>query len=251
MSSENRKLRFGLRIASLLVFLLLWEWAARARISFNFPTPAATFRGLWALLGSGGLLSATATSALSLLLGFAGATLFGVPFGLVMGVVRPIGRVARVYFDLLIALPTAALIPLVILTFGINVVSSAAIVFIFSVPFITMNAYGGVRDVQPRLVEMARSFNASWGDLFVRIVLPSATPLILAGLRYGLSRAFVGLIIAELLLSPFGIGRLIMESRSMFEYDRMFATVLWTLLLAVGALTLLGKVEGRLLRWRA
>jgi len=74
--------------------------------------------------------------------------------------------------------------------------------------------------------------------------------MILAGIRYALSRAFVGLIVAELLLSPFGLGRLIMASRSMFEHDRMFATVLWTLLLAGVALTALARLEGRLLRWR-
>jgi NitT/TauT family transport system permease protein len=124
-------------------------------------------------------------------------------------------------------------------------------VFVFSAPFIAMNAYGGVRDVRPRLVEMARAFDASWLQMFARIVLPSALPMILAGLRYGLSRAFVGLIVAELLLSPFGLGRVIMISRSMFEHDRMFATVLWTLLVAGLALMALARVESRLLRWRA
>ncbi len=250
MRAGNRVLLPLLRVIVLVAFLGMWQWAAVARISFNFPSPLETLRALGELLRSGALLRATLTSLQSLGLGFGAAVVFGVPFGLLMGVVQPIGRVARVYFDLLIALPTAALIPLVILTFGINIVSSAAIVFVFSVPFVTMNAYGGVRDVKPRLVEMARSFDASWSRLFTRIVLPSALPMVLAGVRYGLSRAFVGLIIAELLLSPFGLGRLIMTSRSMFEHDRMFATVVWTLLLSVGALTLLGRLEGRLLRWR-
>lgn len=240
-----------LRAASVVAFLGLWEWAAWLPISFNFPSPRATGAALVGLLASGALLQATLTSMQSLVLGFGAAVLVGVPVGLVMGVVRPVGRVARLYLDLLIALPTAALIPLVILSFGINVVSSAVIVFVFSAPFITMNAYGGVRDVRPRLMEMARAFDASWAQLFVRIVLPSALPLILAGVRYGLSRAFVGLIIAELLLSPFGLGRLIMTSRSMFEHDRMFATVLWTLLLAGAALAVLARLESRLLRWRA
>ena len=242
---------FALRTASVVAFLLLWEWAARVPISFNFPSPGATLTALIALVLSGALLAASATSLQSLLLGFGGAVVVGVPLGLVMGVVRPVGRVARVYLDLLIALPTAALIPLVILSFGINIVSSAVIVFVFSAPFVTMNAYGGVRDVRPRLVEMAQAFDASWGQLFTRIVLPSALPMVMAGLRYGLSRAFVGLIVAELLLSPFGLGRLIMTSRSMFEHDRMFATVLWTLLLAGAALTALARLEARLLRWRA
>jgi NitT/TauT family transport system permease protein len=240
-----------LRVASVAAFLLLWEWAARVPISFNFPSPWATLAALVALLRSGALLWATLTSLQSLLLGFGAAVALGVPFGLLMGVARPVGRVARVYLDLLIALPTAALIPLVILSVGINVASSAVIVFVFSAPFVTMNAYGGVRDVRPRLLEMARAFDASWLQLFARIVLPSALPMILAGIRYGLSRAFVGLIVAELLLSPFGLGRLIMASRSMFEHDQMFATVLWTLLLAGAALTGLARLEARLLRWRA
>lgn len=242
---------FALRAASVVAFLLLWEWAARVPISFNFPSPWATLTALIALVRSGALPAATVTSLQSLLLGFGGAVVVGVPLGLVMGVVRPVGRVARVYLDVLIALPTAALIPLVILSFGINIASSAVIVFVFSAPFVTMNAYGGVRDVRPRLVEMAQAFDASWGQLVTRIVLPSALPMVMAGLRYGLSRAFVGLIVAELLLSPFGLGRLIMTSRSMFEHDRMFATVLWTLLLAGAALTALARLEARLLRWRA
>ena len=241
----------ALRGASVVVFLLLWEWAARAPISFNFPSPWSTLTALVALVRSGALLQATLISAQSLLLGFGAAVVLGVPAGLLMGVVRPVGRVARVYLDLLIALPTAALVPLVILSFGINILSSAVIVFVFSAPFVTMNAYGGVRDVRPRLVEMARAFDASWWQLFGRIVLPSALPMILAGIRYALSRAFVGLIVAELLLSPFELGRVIMTSRSMFEHDKMFATVAWTLLFAGAALAALARLEARLLRWRA
>jgi NitT/TauT family transport system permease protein len=241
----------ALRATSVIAFLLLWEWAARVPVSFNFPSPWATLVALVSLVRSGALPAATLISLQSLALGFGAAVAVGVPLGLVMGVVRPVGRVARVYLDLLIALPTAALVPLVILSVGINILSSAVIVFAFSVPFVAMNAYGGVRDVRPRLVEMARAFDASRAQLFTRIVLPSALPMLLAGIRYALSRAFVGLIVAELLLSPFGLGRLIMTSRSMFEHDRMFATVLWTLLFAGVALAALARLEARLLRWRS
>ncbi len=240
----------ALRGASVVLFLILWEWAARVPVSFNFPSPWATLVALGSLLGSGALVQATLISLQSLLLGFGAAVAIGVPLGLVMGVVRPVGRVARIYLDLLIALPTAALIPLIILTFGINIVSCAVVVFVFSAPFITMNAYGGVRDVRPQLVEMARSFDVSWPLLFTRVMLPGAMPMVLAGMRLGLSRAFLGLIVAELLLSPFGLGKLIMASRSMFEHDQMFATVAWTLLLSSLALTALARLETRLLRWR-
>src|SRR5262245_5151739 len=106
----------SLRAASVVAFLLLWEWAARVPISFNFPSPVATLAALVTLLRSGALVSATLTSLQSLTLGMAAAVLVGVPLGLLMGVIGPVGRVGRVYLDLLIALPTAALIPLVILT---------------------------------------------------------------------------------------------------------------------------------------
>src|SRR5439155_318172 len=104
---------------------VLRQWAAWVPISFNFPTPWQTVVALAELLGSGALLQASATSLQSLVLGFGAAILIGVPLGLLMGVVRGVGRVARVYLDLLIALPSAALIPLVILSFGISIVSSA------------------------------------------------------------------------------------------------------------------------------
>lgn len=241
---------FALRGASLLAFLALWQWAAWVPVSFNFPTPWATCLALVELIASGAILKATATSLQSIALGFGAALVVGVPLGLVMGVVRRVGRVARVYVDLLIALPTAALIPLVILSFGINIVSSAVIVFVFSAPFITMNAYGGVRDTKVRLVEMALAFGASRLAVLTRIVVPSAMPMILAGMRLGLSRAFLGLIVAELLLSPFGLGKLIMESRSMFAHDRMFATVVWTLILSGATLYALARLETRVLRWQ-
>src|ERR671936_218693 len=166
--------RWLLRGAPLVAFLALWQWAAWVPVSFNFPTPWATLVSLADLLRSGALLQATATSLQSLALGLGAAIVVGVPLGLLMGVVRGFGRVARVYIELLIALPTAALIPLVILSFGISIVSSAVIVFVFSAPFITMNAYGGVRDTRPRLVGMGRAFGASWGQLFTRIVVASA-----------------------------------------------------------------------------
>ena len=240
----------ALRGASIAAFLGLWQWAAWAPVSFNFPTPWATFLSLVELLRSGALIAATATSLQSLLLGLSAAVVIGVPLGLAMGVSRRFGRMVRVYIDLLIALPTAALIPLVILSFGISIASSAVIVFVFSAPFITMNAYGGVRDTRPRLLEMARAFGASRLQIFARVIVPSALPMILAGMRLGLSRAFLGLIVAELLLSPFGLGKLIMTSRSMFEHDKMFATVAWTLILSGVALYGLARAETRLLRWR-
>ncbi|MDR7481433.1 MAG: ABC transporter permease [Armatimonadota bacterium] len=245
-----RALPYVLRGASIAAFLAAWEWAGRARITFAFPTFGATVRAGAELLRSGELPAALLVSGQGLLIGLAAAVAVGIPLGLVMGMVRPVGRVAGLYLELLIALPSAALIPLVILTFGINVRSAAAVVFVFSMPFVAMNAYGGVREVPPRLVEMARAFQATPVQLFRRVILPGSLPLILAGVRYGLSRAFIGLVIAELLLSPFGVGKVMMTAAAVFQYDRLFAAVAMIILLSVGTLGLLQRLERGLLRWR-
>jgi len=249
--TRERLLIHLVRLAFAVAVLAAWEWAARAQISFSFPSPGATFMALGHDVASGELLGATARSLRSLALGLGLAVAVGVPFGLLMGTVPGLGRIARVYLDLLIALPMAALIPLVILGFGVSTASATAVVFIFSAPFVMMNAYGGVRDVPPRLVEMARSFDASRAALFRLIVLPAAGPMIFAGLRYALSRAFVGLIVVELLLSPSGLGKVIITRGSVFEYDHMFGAILWTMAMAVAVLFVVQRLEARALRWQA
>ncbi|MDR7522731.1 MAG: ABC transporter permease subunit [Armatimonadota bacterium] len=247
---ESWALVWGLRGAVVLVVLGVWEWAGRVPVNFAFPTATATARAFAELLGSGALPRAFGISAQAFLLGYGAAVLVGVPFGLLMGLIRPLGRIARVYLDLLITMPMAALVPLVILTMGVRITSSALIVFIFSMPFLATNAYGGVRDVQARLYEMARAFDARWLQILRMVVFPSALPMVLAGMRYGLSRAFIGLVIAELLLAPFGVGRIIVDARSVFAFDRMFAAVLSVILAALLLLSGLQQVEARLLHWR-
>ena len=245
-----RALPILVRAGSVLAFLAVWEWAGRVRVTFAFPTFGATVRAGIELLRSGELPAALAVSAQGLLGGLGAAVAVGLPLGLVMGMVRPVGRIAGLYLELLVALPSAALIPLVILTFGINVRSAAAVVFVFSMPFVALNAYGGVREVPPRLIEMARAFQATPAQLFRKVILPGSLPLILAGLRYGLSRAFIGLVIAELVLSPFGVGKVMMAAAAVFQYDRMFATVAVVILVSVAMLGLVQRLERTFLRWR-
>ena len=240
----------ALRGLTLLALLGAWEWAGRARDSFALPTFLQTARAAVEVATGGAFWEALGISGRSLLLGMACAVGLGIPLGLLMGAVAFLRRYLTVYFELMIAIPTAAIIPLVILTMGITVRSSALIVFLFSAPFITLNACGGVRDMNPRLAEMARAFLATRRQFFAKIVLPSSLPMVLAGVRFGLSRAFVGLIVAELLLSPFGVGKLILDASSRFQYDRLFATVGLIILLSLAILAALQQVERRLLHWR-
>jgi NitT/TauT family transport system permease protein len=241
---------WGLRATGLILLLWLWEWAGRQPGAYGIPAASATAAAFWHLLASGALTAAVGTSARSFVLGFGPAVLVGIPVGLLMALVQPLGRMARVYLDVAMAVPMAAVVPLVILTLGINVAAVALVVFVFSMPFVASNTYGGVREVSPRLIEMALAFDARRSHILFKILLPGATPMILAGIRYGLARAFVGLVVAELLLAPFGLGQLIADARSTFDFDRMFASVLALLLAAVVVISGVQRLEGRLLHWR-
>jgi NitT/TauT family transport system permease protein len=151
---------------------------------------------------------------------------------------------------LLLSMPTAALIPLILLTMGFGFVAESLIVFLFAVPIIAINTHTGVLNIEASLIQMSRCFLASRSQLFLKVILPGSVPMMMAGLRLGLSRAFIGMITAELILSPLGLGRLISISTSKFQYERLFAVTLSILIAAALILDGMQRIERRLLRWR-
>lgn len=240
----------ALRIALLLAILGVWEWAGRAPIAFGFPPASATFAALARLVASSALPAALALSGRAFLLGFGAAVAVGVPLGLLMGTIAPLGRVARLYLDLMIALPMVALVPLVILGFGVSTTSSATIVLLFSMPFIASNAYGGVRDASPRLLDMAgpsmphrrRSSPMSSGRAPSRWSWPACAtgcpgPSSASSWRSCCWRRS-------------GSGGSSSIPARPFAFDQMFATVLAILAVAVVLLAGVERLERRALHWR-
>jgi ABC-type nitrate/sulfonate/bicarbonate transport system permease component len=142
----------------------------------------------------------------------------------------------------------AALIPLVTFVYGIGLTAKTLAVCLLALPVIVLNAYKAVRNVNPSLLAMCRSFLGSPGQQIVKIVLPDAAPLIFAGLRLGVSAGFIGVVLAELLITPTGIGDLITYHRSMAGYAEMYATILSIIVFAAVTVELLGQAETRLFR---
>jgi NitT/TauT family transport system permease protein len=115
-------------------------------------------------------------------------------------------------------------------------------------PAIVLNSYQAIRHAPTSLVEMAQAFLGSRLQLIAKIILPAASPVIFAGLRLGLAAGFIGIILAELLISPTGIGDLITYHQSVAEYPRMFAAIAAVILLSALFIAFMDTLETALFR---
>jgi NitT/TauT family transport system permease protein len=230
----------GLRLASVLALILVWELVARRMHSLLIPGSFATIQALVSLLATRQLWAALWVSNQAMVIGFALGAIIGVPLGLLMGRWRPADRFLDPYLNILLVTPMSAVVPIVIMATGLGLTSRVLIVFLFAFIVITVNARAGMRTVELGLIEMARSFGASEAQLWRKVLLRGALPAILTGLRLGLARAITGMLIVELVLLALGIGQLIIDFQGRFEWAQLYATVI---VVIIEATLLLGAVR--------
>lgn len=237
-----------LRALSILFVLGLWEWAGRVPVSIAFPTCSETLAAFWTMLTDGTFAEAYKETAGPLLVGVFLASVGGVLAGLVMGLSNRAEWFGLPVFIVLQASPSAAIIPLITFVYGIGFAAKVFAVVLLSAPVIVLNSYRGISNTPRSLVEMSHAFMASRAQRIWKIVIPAGSGLIFAGLRLGLAQGFTGAILAELIISPTGVGDLITFYRSVADYPAMFATILSIIIVASVSITLLQQAELRLLR---
>jgi NitT/TauT family transport system permease protein len=241
--------RWLLRVASLLAFALAWEILAWRVQGLLFPSFSATVAAFGAILGTPRLWHALWLSHQALLAGFAGAALLGVGAGLVMGRWRAADAVIDPYLTMLLVTPMSALIPVVIITFGLDLLARALVVLCFAVVVIAVTTRAGFRTLDAAWIEMVESFGASELQIWRSVVVPGTLPAIMTGLRLGLARAFTGMVAVELLLVAVGIGRLVLDYQAAFEAGAVYATVLILVAESVLLLRALRWLEQRVAPW--
>lgn len=239
---------WALRTLSVLVVFALWEWAGRAGVSPAFPSFTRTAAALGAMLADGSLVAAYGETLQPMLIGVGLGGVIAVAFGVGMGLSRTAEWFSLPVFVVLQAAPIAAIIPLVTFVYGIGLAAKVLAVIIMSAPIIVLNAYKGIRNTSASLMEMSHAFLATRRQQIVKIVLPSASGMIFAGLRLGLAQGLTGAVLAELLITPTGIGDLITYHRSVAAYPEMFATIFSLIVFASVAIALLQTIETRLFR---
>jgi sulfonate transport system permease protein len=213
------------------------------------PSPVNVFQAGWRLTVTGELPTHLLESFRRAALGFA----LGASIGFLLGLVNGLWRISYQFLDSSLQMvrnvPHLALIPLVILWFGIGE-SAKLFLIVLGVFFpIYLNTTHGVRSVDPRLVEMGRSYGLSRLDLILKIVLPGALPSILVGVRYALGITWLTLIVAETIASDNGIGYMTMNARDFLQTDVMLLGILLYALLGKMADLLTRLLERYLLRW--
>jgi NitT/TauT family transport system permease protein len=248
---DGAGLRYFAGTISVLGGLLLWEVASRVLVAnpLFLAAPSQILQAIYALMLTGEMQRHMAISGIEFVLGYVIASVIGIVLGFAMANSITAKRALQPWISGLYATPTIALAPLFILWLGIGIWSKVLVV-IFLVLFpVTINTEAGLRTTSDRLIEMLRSFGASPRQIFFKVSLPSAMPFILAGLKLGIGRGLIGVVVAELFGSRAGLGRLISQSADSFNMPELFAGVV---VLAFAGIVLTAGftwLEGKLVPW--
>jgi len=239
----------GIRLLSLVVFLLLWEWAGANIDPVLFTTPTAVAKAAVEMIGSGELWAYLWPSLKVLIIGFSLAVVFGIGMGLLLARYEILDVSLSVYITFLYSIPSVALVPLIVLWAGFDTTAKVIILFLFAFFPMVINTYQGVKAVDPKLVEVGRAFRCSERQLWGNIVLPASLPFIVTGLRLALGRGLIGMVLADLYTAISGIGYLIVRTASTYQVAKMFVPIVTLGLLGVTLTALLRLAEKYVAPW--
>lgn len=212
--------------AALLIWMVIWEIAGHTDAGFILPPLSRIVWRVVEIVPTPSFLDALLITGRSFLLGNAIAIGVGVPLGMVMGRSIIADRLLLPWVNLFLSAPLSALVPVIMVLFGLGETTIVLTVVLFSVWIVVLNTRAGVRGISLSLVEMARSFGASRWQAFSRIYLWAALPEILAGIRLGMIRAVKGVVIGQLLVSVVGFGTLFEIYQSHFLMEHFWALLL-------------------------
>lgn len=236
------------KVLSIALVAGAWELAGRSGFNFSFPTFSETFVALWEMLVDGSMGAAYLRTLEPLVIGLVFSLGVGIASGIAMGLRQDVEWFTLPIFIVMQAAPMAALIPLVTFVYGIGLTAKVLAVVILAMPVIAINSYRAVRNVPPSLTSMCASFMGNRRKQILYVVLPAASPMIFAGVRLGVAEGFSGAVLAELLITPTGIGDLITFHRSVANFAHMYASIVSIVLLAIITVGFLQWLEGVLFR---
>ena len=239
--------RYGFVVAILIV----WEITAPFINPIFFTSPSKIAVAFYETTVSGELPYFLAQSLEVMVYGLVSAIVVGIPLGVAMARIRWLDWALDLPINALYATPLVAVVPLLVLWFGIYLKAKIIVVFLFAVFPILINTYQGVRECDKGMIEVAQSFRSSEWGMWRDVLLPFAVPYIIAGLRLAIGRGLIGMIIAEFYTTISGLGFMITKYANVFAMDKTFVPVIVLMVLGVSLTTLLKWVGRRIAPWSA
>jgi len=232
-----------------LLILVVWELVGPFidPIFFSYPSKIAV--AFYDLTVSGELPFYLWQSLEVMVLGLSCAVLVGIPLGVAMARIQRLDWALDLPINALYSTPMVALVPILVLWFGIYLKAKVIVVFLFAVFPVLINTYQGVRECDKNMLEVARSFRSSEGRVWQDVLLPFALPYIAAGVRLAIGRGLVGMVIAEFYTTISGLGFMITKYANVFEMDKTFVPVIVLMVLGVTLTAGLKRLERRIAPW--
>ena len=237
---------------AVLLALGIWEgiWSAGWISPLFFSGPSAIAKQFWYALTQGTLLEDLAFSGMNFAIGFGIALVAGVVLGVIVGWYRRARLLMDPFLNALYATPRIAMIPLIIIWFGIDMWSKVFIVFLSAFFPILVNTVGGIRNLDNDLLRAARAFCASDWQIFKTLAVPGAVPFILTGVRQGVALGLIGVVVGEMFGGSKGIGFMVAYGGQTFQTDTLFVGVIIIAFAGMFLTSIAERLERRFSRWR-
>lgn len=239
------------RYGFVALILIVWEIVGPFvnPIFFSYPSQIAV--AFYELTISGDLPYYLGQSLEVMFYGLGISIIVGIPLAVAMARIRWLDWSLDLPINALYATPLVAVVPLLVLWFGIYLKAKIIVVFLFAVFPVLINTYQGVRECDKNMLEVARSFRSSEWRMWQDVLLPFALPYIIAGIRLAIGRGLIGMIIAEFYTTISGLGFMITRYANVFEMDKTFVPVIVLMVLGVSLTSVLKWIGRRYAPWSA
>ena len=230
---------------SLLIWFAVWELVGRAQLTSMIPPFSGVLATASSVLLTEKFATAAAITLRTFAIGMVAALVVGIPLGFVMARVRSVERILGMWVNIFVSAPISALVPILMAVIGIGETTVVVTVFLFAVFVIVLDTRVGVEGADRSLVEMARSFGARPHQIYGKVLILSALPEILAGVRLGAIRGVKGVVIGQLLVAVMGVGELFELYSQHFLMEEFWALVVTVFLFAFAVSEAIAVLERR------
>lgn len=239
-------------IVTIISLLIIWELVCRSGLisPLFLPAPSRILLAVWHLFQTGELQSSLMASLYRIFFGFLLGSSLGLIIGLITGTSSLIDKIGTPIIQMIYPIPKIALLPLFILWLGIGELSKVTIIALGVFFPIVMNTYSGVKNVDPLLIKVAVSFDATKSRILRTVVFPSALPTIFAGFKLAAGTSLLLLVAAEMVAASEGIGALILHYGDLMLTDKLMAGVLVLSILGLLFQLLIQFIEKRIVHWK-